>query len=185
MRRLTPLTLVWRNYLYANKDGYYNDSEDFLARVSLIQDEKDYLGTEILKEDPDWKTIQLSKEEIGYQIENLEDMAKDFSEYAKYFLPEPDNLQDLFLDDIKNHGTESDFYQVAVDWQEYANRADEVLKGDFKTEDSMKQQLMEVQLEPTDWKNIQIIKEQQERPEQSAVEELQEAEEIQEMELVR
>lgn len=48
MRKLSNAGEAWRNYLYANYDGKYNDVEDFLTRIELISDSQEQLWNEWL-----------------------------------------------------------------------------------------------------------------------------------------
>lgn len=133
MRRLTPLTLAWRDFLYANPDGYQNGQEELFPRVSIIQDEREAILNQMLKDEPDMNEIQMSKEEIAFQIENLEDMAKEFAQYSEcyHFYETLEELQSMVLDDLRNNGTESEFYIVAKEWQEVAECTDKIMQ-EFK-----------------------------------------------------
>lgn len=168
MRRLTPLTLVWRNFLYANPDGYHNDSEELLSRVSLIQDEREMILNQMLGDKPDMNEIQMSKEEITFQIKNLEDMVEEFIQFSEryQFYETPEELQDMILNDLLKEGMESEFYIVAQDWKEYAANADQIIKGFKESFDSVwnveaEQYLLEQMLElqnPKGRENLQIVK---------------------------
>lgn len=169
MRRLTPLTLVWRDFLYVNPDGYHNDSEELLSRVSLIQDERERIMDQMLRDKPDMNEIQMSKEEITFQIKNLEDMVKEFIQYSEryQFYETPEELQDMILEDLLKEGMESEFYIVVSDWKEYAANADQIMK-EFKdsfhsvqnvnAEKYLLQQMMELQIPAKGRENLQIIK---------------------------
>lgn len=168
MRRLTVLTLAWRNYLYANHDGLRNDPEDLLSRVSLIQDEKEAIFNEILKDEPDLNEIRMSIEEIDYQIKNLEDMAKEFSQFSECyrFHETPEVLQRMVLDDLLSNGMESELYIIAKEWKEYAVNAKKVIQEmpdcsafDIKQENYLMEQLMELQ-DPEGERNFQQVKKQ-------------------------
>lgn len=171
MRRLTPLTLVWRNFLYANQDGYANDPEEFMTRVSLIQNERDSILEQMLKEEPDMFLVEAAKEEIAFQVENLEEIIQEFSNYAEryHFYDSLELLQKEICEGLRHGGMESELYIVTQDWQEYAANALRVIQGmeeisssdfDVRQHDYLMEQMMDLQLEPKAQKNLQQIKEQ-------------------------
>ncbi len=171
MRRLTPLTLVWRNFLYANKDGHANDPEEFVTRVSLIQNGRDSILEQMLKEEPDMFLVGVEKEEIAFQLENLEEMLQEFSKYAEryHFYDSLELLQKEICEGLQREGMESEFYIVTQDWQEYADNALRVIQGmeeisssdfDVRQHDYLMEQMMDLQMEPQAQKILQQIKEQ-------------------------
>lgn len=168
MRRLTPLTLVWMNYLYANSSGIFCEPEDFLTRVSIIQDEKDEIWEQLsVKTYPDEDQMQMSREEIENQIEGMKDMAQEFAEYAEpYFHGQDLVMQDL-LEDVKKNGENSEYYMVANDYHEHAYTADKILekyRNQFEKNltldetDFLMQQMMELQMSPKARENLQLVK---------------------------
>lgn len=167
MRRLSAITLAWRNYLYANPNGYYNNPEDLCARVSLIQDEREAILDQMLKDEPDMNQIQMSKEEIAYQVEMLEDMATEFVQYSQDCHPNGLEVsQAEILEDFKK-GTESELYVVARDWREYADSANTIIqefwvKFDYicnaEAEKYLVEQMMDVQMLPKEREHLQSLK---------------------------
>lgn len=165
MRRLSAVTLAWRNFLYANPAGYCNNPEDLCARVSLIQDEREAILNQMLKAEPNMNEIQMSKEEIAFQIENLEEMATEFVLYSKY----PNGLevsQEEVLEDFKQ-GTESELYIVARDWQEHAESAYKIMQEfqkefnhicNTEAEIYLMEQMMDVQMQPKEREYLQSLK---------------------------
>lgn len=165
MRRLSAVTLAWRNFLYANPAGYCNNPEDLCARVSLIQDEREAILNQMLKDEPNMNEIQMSKEEIAFQIENLEEMATEFVLYSKY----PNGLevsQEEVLEDFKQ-GTESELYIVARDWQERAESAYKIMQEfqkefnnicNTEAEIYLMEQMMDVQMQPKEREYLQSLK---------------------------
>lgn len=171
MRRLTPLTLVWRNFLYANQDGYANDPKEFGARVSLIQSGRDTILEQMLKEEPDMSLVGVEKEEIAFQLENIKEMLQEFSKYAEryHFYDSQELLQKEICEELQREGMESDLYIVTRDWQEYADNALRVIQGmekisssdfDVRQHDYLMEQMMDLQMEPKAQKILQQIKEQ-------------------------
>lgn len=171
MRRLTPLTLVWRNFLYANQDGYANDPEEFMTRVSLIQNERDSILEQMLKEEPDMFLVEAAKEEIAFQVENLEEIIQEFSNYAEryHFYDSLELLQKEICEGLQREGMESELYIVTQDWQEYADNALRVIQGmeeisssdfDVRQHDYLMEHMMDLQMEPQAQKILQQIKEQ-------------------------
>lgn len=128
MRRLTAFTYVWRNYLYANQEGLFNDPDDFLTRMSLIQDSKEEILNQALSSKPDQDIIYAAKEEIAFQLDSMEGMIQEFSQYAdKYHLEQsPEKLQEYFKEDVVKN---DNLYAVASEWYEYAENAKEVIQG--------------------------------------------------------
>ncbi|MCM1495986.1 MAG: hypothetical protein NC089_09350 [Bacteroides sp.] len=180
MRRLSAVTLAWRNFLYANPAGYCNNPEDLCARVSLIQDEREAILNQMLKDEPNMNEIQMSKEEIAFQIENLEEMADEFACYADcyHFYETTKELQHMVLDNLLNNGTESEFYIVADEWKTYAENADMFVR-DMKEqfgyvvngkEQRLLRQLMDLQIRPEERENLQTAKKQLEERIQQSIE---------------
>ncbi|GEM_PF-2827182 len=128
MTRLTTITYLWRNYLYANRSGYFNDADGFLTRMSLIRDSKEEILNQILSTMPDQAMIEAAKEEIEYQLDMMKDMVEEYSQYVeKYHIFEsPEECQKYFLEDLV---TNEYFYTVAFEWKEYADNALEVIQG--------------------------------------------------------
>lgn len=171
MRRLTPFTLVWRNFLYANQDGYANDPKEFRARVSLIQSGRDTILEQMLNEEPDMSLVGVEKEEIAFQLENIKEMLQEFSKYAEryHFYDSQELLQKEICEELQREGMESDLYIVTQDWQEYADNALRVIQGmeeisssdfDVRQHDYLMEQMMDLQMEPQAQKILQQIKEQ-------------------------
>lgn len=174
MRRLTPLTWVWMNYIYANSSGIFCDPEDFLTRVRIIQDEKDEIWEQLsVKTYPDEAQMQMSREEIENQIEGIKDMAQEFAEYAKPYFPEPyfhgqDSVMEDLLVDVKKHGENSEYYIVAENYHELAYTAEQMLQeylSQFDTVshtereiDFLKQKMIELQMSPKARENLQLVK---------------------------
>ena len=167
MRRLSAVTLACRNFLYANPEGYCHDPEDLWARVSLIQDEREAILDQMLKDEPDMNEIQMSKEEIAFQIENLEDMATEFVQYSQCRYPNGLEVsQAEILEDFKQ-GTESELYIVARDWQEHADSAYKIVqefweKFDYicnsEAAEYLLQQMMDLQMLPKEREHLQSLK---------------------------
>lgn len=154
MRRLNPFTFIWRNFLYANKNGQKNDSEDFLTRVSLIQDARDAILEQMIKPEPDLFLVGVAKEEIAFQLENLEEMLQEFSRYAKeyHFYESMELLQKEVCEDLQSAGTESELYIIAEEWNEYAANATKVIQEmpespgfSVRQQDYLIEQMMELQ----------------------------------------
>lgn len=168
MRRLTPLTLVWRNFLYANQDGYANDPEDFLIRVQLIQNERDGILEQMLKSEPDLFLVEVAKQEIAFQLDNLEDMIQEFSQYAEgyHFYESMELLKKEVCEDLQSAGTESELYIIVEEWQEYAANARKVVQevpdcSSFGVgqQDYLMEQMMDLQINPNGRKNLLSVKE--------------------------
>lgn len=168
MRQLTPLTLVWRNFLYANQDGYANDPEEFMTRISLIQDERDSILEQMLKPEPDLFLVEVAKQEIAFQLDNLEDMIQEFSQYAEgyHFYESIGLLQKEVCEDLQSAGTESELYIIVEEWQEYAANARKVIQGmpggagfDMERQDYLMEQMMDLQINPDGRKNLLSVKE--------------------------
>ncbi len=154
MRRLTPFTLIWRNFLYANQDGNANDPKEFLTRMLLIQNSREEILEQMLKPKPDLFVVGVAKEEIEFQLENLEEMMQEFSRYAKeyHFYETMELLQKEVCEDLQSAGTESELYIIAEEWNEYAANATRVIQEmpespDFsvRQQDYLIEQMMELQ----------------------------------------
>lgn len=169
MRRLSAVTLAWRNFLYANPEGYCHNPEELWSRISLIQNEREAILAQMLKDEPDMNEIQMSKEEIAFQIENLEDMADEFERYLQFkYSNGLEVSQTEILEDFKQ-GTESELYIVAKDWQEHADSAYKIVqefweKFDYicnaEAEEYLLQQMMDLQMSPKERENLQTVKKQ-------------------------
>ncbi|MBO5239160.1 MAG: hypothetical protein J6B50_10375 [Lachnospiraceae bacterium] len=171
MRRLNPLTMAWRDFFYAYHDGYFNDNEEIGIRVQMIQDERENILEQVLKSNPDWKLVEESKQEINFQLEEVEDIVKEFSQQytTRYrFGIEPDEIQKIILEDFSSYGTESEFYLVVDEWKELAENAHQVLQGleeecgctcPDEIKDYLMKQMMELQVELRARENLQKIKE--------------------------
>ena len=171
MRRLTPFTLVWRNFLYANQNGYANDPEEFLLRVQMIQDQRDAILEQMLKPEPDLFLVEVAKEEITFQLDNLEDIIQEFSRYAEgYHFYEAyesmEILQKEVYEDLQSAGTESELYIIAEEWQKYAINAKRIIQempGDsgfnMEQQDYLMEQMMELQMNPDGRNNLLSMKE--------------------------
>lgn len=167
MRRLSAVTLAWRNFLYANPEGYCHNPEELWSRISLIQDEREAILAQMLKDEPDMNEIQMSKEEIAFQIENLEDMADEFERYLQFkYSNGLEVSQAEILEDFKQ-GTESELYIVAKDWQEHADSAYKIMqefweKFDYicnaEAEEYLLQQMMDLQISPKEREHLQSLK---------------------------
>lgn len=154
MRRLTPFTLIWRNFLYANQDGNANDPKEFLTRMSLIQNSREEILEQMLKPKPDLFVVGVAKEEIEFQLENLEEMLQEFSRYAKeyHFYESMELLQKEVCEDLQSAGTESELYIIAEEWNEYAANATKVIQEmpeslgfSVRQQDYLIEQMMELQ----------------------------------------
>lgn len=133
MRILTELGAAWRNYLYANRDGKFNDAEDFLIRVELITDSHSQILETMLENEPNMDLVKECKDEIAYQRNQLEDMVKEFVEFAN--LPaDYTQSSDEILTDLCDAGSASYLYEIASDWKEWGvkvNRISERLNDSY------------------------------------------------------
>lgn len=180
MRRLSAVTLAWRNYLYANPNGYFNYSGEIISRGAQIQEERNAILNQMQTDEPDMNQIQMSEEEIAFQIENLEEMADEFACYADcyHFYETTKELQHMVLDDLLNNGTESEFYIVADEWKAYAENAYMFVR-DLKKQfgyvvngkaQELLCQLMDLQIRPEERENLQTAKKQLEERIQQSIE---------------
>lgn len=126
MRRLTTLTKLCRNYLFANQEALDKQYvKEIGTRLQLISDAKEQLFEALLKEDSDSEseqTIEDCKAEIKYQLEILNDFAEDFTQYCVengLEAAKEDILESLDL----SSGTESELYQICYDWEIVGTRA--------------------------------------------------------------
>lgn len=169
MTKLALITLAWRNFLYANPNGYFNNPDEIITRGSQIQEEREAILDQMLKEEPDMNQIQMSKEEIAFQVENLENITGEFTKYLEGTILEGEDMdwQEIILKDIKSNGVESDFYAVAAEWKMYAQNADKTIQDlkeqfgyifDTKTQEYLLQQMMDLQMEPEAREELQIVK---------------------------
>lgn len=122
MRILTDVGISWRNYLFANHDGKYNDIPNIEARMRLIDDAKDEILEEMLKPEPSMAIVNACKKEIDFQKENLKDMVQEFYEYAK----NPDLFVEDILDEMGSKGTACEFYRILSEYRELSKKADEI-----------------------------------------------------------
>ncbi len=154
--------------MYANQDGYANDPEEFLTRVQLIQDGRDGILEQMLKEEPDMFLVEVAKQEIAFQLDNLEDMIQEFSQYAEgyHFYESIELLQKEVCEDLQSAGTESELYIIAEEWQEYAANARKVIQEvpgdsgfDMEQQEYLMEQMMDLQINPDGMKNLLSVKE--------------------------
>jgi hypothetical protein len=123
MKRLTEVGESWRDYLYANHNGYYNDVKDFITRVHLISDSQEQLLETMLEDEPNMELVKECKEEIAFQRGQLEDIAKEFVDYYNSNIPSKQKLiTDDILNDLCKEGTNDYLYEIATEWQEWGNK---------------------------------------------------------------
>lgn len=122
MRRLTDLGKSWINYLFANDDGEHNDIQDFLVRVSLINNSHVQILETMLDDIPNMDLVKECKDEIAFQRFQLEDMMNEFVDFTN--LPVDERLSaDEILTDLCDAGTNSYLYEIASEWQEWGEKA--------------------------------------------------------------
>lgn len=128
MRKLTEIEEQWRNYLYANYDGKYNDAEDFIARIQLIDDSHDQILETMLENNPDMELVKACKEEIIHQIDALKDLVAEFVDYYN----NSDNTKDITLESLltefRYSATNSYLYEIAEDWQNWGIKSNNIWK---------------------------------------------------------
>jgi len=122
MYRLTGFTRAWRNYLYANKEGNYNNCEDFITRVQLITDSHEQILENVLSENRSEELEKACLEEIEFQLENLIDLIDEFIDY--YFrnnsegISKTNSPKEEIIDSLRKKGTADALYLVADEWKD-------------------------------------------------------------------
>jgi|GEM_PF-2555245 len=124
MKRLDDVGKSWRDYLYANHDGEYNDPKDFMVRVSIIYDCQEQVLDAMLEDNPDMASVKESKEEIVFQREALEDIAEEFVAYHNSNLSHKLKIEkSIILYMFCKRETENYFYQIAEEWESLGEKA--------------------------------------------------------------
>jgi len=125
MKKLTEIEKLWRDYLYANHDGVYNDVENFMIRISLINDSREALLETMLEDEPNMELVKECKEEIAFQKEQLEDIVKELIEYDSHnngIFPDKQKEINVIIDDLCREGSIDSFYRIAEEWQSWGER---------------------------------------------------------------
>lgn len=126
MRRLTPLTKLCRNYLFANQDaldGQY--ASDIRKRLEFITSVGGQVLDALLEEDPDSESdaIQAYKEEVQYQLDQLDYFVEGFTSYCNENGLEIEKSE--VLDALGLHfGEESELYIICEEWSVIAMHAE-------------------------------------------------------------
>lgn len=130
MRKLTEIGEQWRNYLYANLDGKYNDAEDFITRIQLIDDNHEQILETMLEINPDMELVKACKEEIIFQIEALNDLVEEFIDYYNNSYHTNENVESItlesFLTEFRYSTTNSYLYEIAEDWQNWGIKSNNI-----------------------------------------------------------
>ena len=111
---------AWRNYLYANPDGKFNDAKDFVTRIEIIDYAQEQILEEMLKERPDMNLVNSCKSEIAFQRGELIEIATEFAAYCSDVTTE--ELEEL-LDQFCIAGIRSYMYKAAVGCKDIAKKA--------------------------------------------------------------
>lgn len=131
MLRLNEEGKAWRDYLFAVSpyDAPERDLEDFITRVSIIDDSREEWMTSLfLLAEPDEEVIKECQEEIAFQRDAIHPMLKEFSEYCiengleisqKEFIEYNLNL-------ICMKGMESELLAIYQQWEPIAKAAKNV-----------------------------------------------------------
>jgi len=128
MRGLNDFSEAWRDYLYANGEDYAApDPDNFITRVQLISDSHEQLLEAMLKDEPDMELVAVYKEEIAFQREQLKETIGSFADYCRYrnYESEPIDIDDI-LNGLCSNGTNYFMYEVAVDWNNWGERAQRI-----------------------------------------------------------
>ena len=125
MRKLYEPQSAWKNYLYAYQDGRFNDVEDFLIRVQLINDCHIQILETMLENEPNMDLVKECKKEIAYQRTMLHDI---IVEYLEYYNPSSEQKLsvDSLLDDLCKAGRGSYLYEVAEEWHICGTKAHQI-----------------------------------------------------------
>lgn len=131
MIRLTEEGVLWRDFFFANNNGYFiPDYDVFETRVSLIADAKENLMEQILSDNPNNELIRAYKEEIEFQKENLSETMDEFIKYCKKNGSNASDKKELF-EDIVNNDFSSGLWKILEDWKpitKYINTVTEKLE---------------------------------------------------------
>ena len=127
MRQLNAVTLAWRNFMFTSFETSFekeNEIKEFDSRISLIQDSRESMLEELSKDNPNVELIKGCREEIIFQKDELSELVNRFGEYWESECQGTNReiIENEVLDSFSK-GTESYFYQVVYDWQEYADYA--------------------------------------------------------------
>jgi len=127
MRRLNEVGKSWRNYLYANYDGVFNEVEDFVLRVGIINDSMEELLDTMLEDEPDNQLVKECKEEITFQRESLRNIAKEFADYHNNVLEHKIEIfQDVILNEFCKREIDNYYYQIAKERESLGGRAHKI-----------------------------------------------------------
>ena len=125
MRRLTHFYEQWRNYLYAYKDGAYNDVNDLIIRINIINNSHEQLLEAMLCKEPNMELVEDCRTEILYQKETLEDLVNEFVEYFNNSNKEKIE-KDYILEGVAKEGNQNDLYIIAEEWREWGEKANRI-----------------------------------------------------------
>lgn len=120
MRRLTKFGVAWRNYLYANLDGEFNDADDFIIRMDFIQEAQEEIVKVVLADNFDSNIIFDLKQEIEIQKAALQDMIEEFVDYCSEKLSDDEKVgMTKILQNLCEEGNDCYLSEVANDWKEW------------------------------------------------------------------
>ncbi|MBQ3584518.1 MAG: hypothetical protein IJA27_07370 [Lachnospiraceae bacterium] len=132
MLRLDKYGKAWRDYLFAVSpyDAPERDLEDFITRVSIIDDSREEWMTSLfLLTEPNEEVIKECQEEITFQRDAIRPMLKEFSEYCIENGLEI-SQKELFIEDNLNlicmKGMESELLVIYRQWEPIAKAAKSV-----------------------------------------------------------
>lgn len=128
MKILTDCGKAWRNYLYANYNGKFNDIDDFITRIQLISDSQEQLLETMLEIEPNLALVTECKEEIDFQKGELADIVREFVDFYNDNFPyDEDKLIDTeILIELCHEGINCYWYEIAMDWKEWGEKAHKI-----------------------------------------------------------
>lgn len=124
MMRLNESGKMLRNFIFADRERGKIDIKDVAVRISIIDDMKDQIFEEIIKEEPDQEVITACRDDIEYQAAELRDIFRNYPDYAVGYR-EKMTLDELMEDVVKN-GRESSLQRIIDDWTDIADFAEKV-----------------------------------------------------------
>lgn len=130
MKKLSEVGIDWRDYLYANAKGKFNDAAKFIRDVKIMDCCKNRIIEELLGVEPESKIMKQCISDIASKKAEIRKTMLEFLEFSEKRAEEFDfyvDVEDLLFD-ISVQGTQSYFYVVAEEWKEWEERLNSIKK---------------------------------------------------------